>query len=85
MKRSTAILTIGLVSLFTLAVFGYNHIAMSVLSGGVAEWNLWRDRDPMRQVDLNDADLKGRRLRNVNFDHVLLEQANLSQADLSYA
>ena len=85
MKRSTAVLVPGLITILTLAVFGYNHTAMSVLSGGVSEWNLWRNRDPGREIDLSDADLKGRNLRSANFEQAILEQANLSEADLSYA
>lgn len=52
---------------------------------GVDRWNSWRLQNPDIPIDLSEADLEGRYLRNANFRNADLRNAKLNTADLQGA
>jgi uncharacterized protein YjbI with pentapeptide repeats len=64
-----------------------NPAHLTVFYDGVAEWNSWRERNPLVTPDLADANLQGLNLKGANLGHshlrgVDLQEANLEEANL---
>ena len=55
---------------------------LAILNQGASAWNAWRKRYPSIRIDLEDADLAGRKLRKCNFRDANLRRAQIWSADL---
>lgn len=68
----------------SLAVMA-NPDHLTRLLGGVAAWNIWRNSQPLTEVDLRGADLSELDLRGVDLWYARLQGAQLSGALLADA
>lgn len=67
-----------------------NQEQVELLLQGVRTWNKWRERNPVIEIDLSDAnlrnvDLNGADLSSANLNHANLFKANLREAELTGA
>jgi Pentapeptide repeats (8 copies) len=58
---------------------------LEILKRGVKKWNQWREENPKIKPDLTGANLRGRRLKSVDFKDANLSRAILTECDLSGA
>ncbi len=62
-----------------------NEEQLKILHQGVNAWNTWREENPEKEVDLNEADLSVLDLHSINFNKANLNDANLYRTDLRKA
>jgi hypothetical protein len=54
-----------------------NEDHLNLLRQGVDAWNSWREKEPLVEPDLREANLKDAKLNGVNFSGAKLQRANL--------
>jgi hypothetical protein len=57
-----------------------NRKHLAILKKSVADWNWWRDKEPMADPDLSGADLRGMNLFRGNLAETNLDRTNLQEA-----
>jgi len=62
-----------------------NEEQLNILRQGVGLWNKWRNENPSETIDLNDANLGGQNLIEVNLSHCRLRRVNFFKAVLNNA